>query len=57
MKELDNKIKSVCVYPNMNSPSNLNNVCVLLIEGRSLYEYTLMLYVLNELENGHSITK
>ena len=31
----------------MNSPSNLNNVCVLLIEGRSLYEYTLMLYVLN----------
>ena len=31
----------------MNSPLNLNNVCVLLIEGRSLYEYTLMLYVLN----------
>ena len=31
----------------MNSSSNLNNVCVLLIEGRSLYEYTPMLYVLN----------
>ena len=31
----------------MNSPLNLNNVCVLLIEGRSLYEYTLMLYILN----------
>ena len=31
----------------MNSLLNLNNVCVLLIEGRSLYEYTLMLYVLN----------
>ena len=31
----------------MNSPLNLNNVCVLLIEGRSLYECTLMLYVLN----------
>ena len=31
----------------MNSPLNLNNVCVLLIEGSSLYEYTLMLYVLN----------
>ena len=31
----------------MNSPLNLNNVCVLLIEGKSLYEYTLMLYVLN----------
>ena len=31
----------------MNSSLNLNNVCVLLIEGRSLYEYTLMLYVLN----------
>ena len=31
----------------MNSLLNLNNVCVLLIEGRSLYEYTLMLYVQN----------
>ena len=31
----------------MNSPLNLNNVWVLLIEGKSLYEYTLMLYVLN----------
>ena len=31
----------------MDSPLNLNNVCVLLIEGRSLYEYTLILYVLN----------
>ena len=31
----------------MNLPLNLKNVCVLLIEGRSLYEYTLMSYVLN----------
>ena len=31
----------------MNSSSNLNNVSVLLIEERSLYEYTLMLYVLD----------
>ena len=31
----------------MDSPLNLNNVCILLIEGRSIYEYTLMLYVLN----------
>ena len=27
-------------------PLNLDMVCVLLIKGRSLYEYTLMLYVL-----------
>ena len=30
-----------------NSPLNLDSICVLLIEGRSLYEYTLMSYVLN----------
>ena len=31
----------------MNSLLNLKNLCVLLIVGRFLYEYTLMLYVLN----------
>ena len=32
---------------NVNLLLNLNNVCVLLTEGRFLYEYTLILYVLN----------
>ena len=31
----------------VDSLSNLSNVCVLLTEGTSLYEYTLILYVLN----------